>query len=44
MLPYMLNFLTGFQGPFRPLISINEYFDFILIVLLGLGIILSSPC
>src|SRR6202166_4571050 len=37
MLPYMLNFLIGFQGPFRPLISINEYFDFILIVLLGVG-------
>jgi len=37
MLPYMLNFLIGFQGdgPFRPLISINEYFDFILIVLLA---------
>src|ERR1019366_1301704 len=43
MLPYMLNFLTGFQGPFRPLISINEYFDFILIVLLGLGIIFELP-
>jgi sec-independent protein translocase protein TatC len=42
-LPYMLNFLTGFQGPFRPLISINEYFDFILIVLLGLGIIFELP-
>ena len=43
MLPYMLTFLTGFQGPFRPLISINEYFDFILIVLLGLGIIFELP-
>jgi sec-independent protein translocase protein TatC len=43
MLPYMLKFLTGFQGPFRPLISINEYFDFILIVLLGLGIIFELP-
>jgi sec-independent protein translocase protein TatC len=43
MLPYLLNFLTGFQGPFRPLISINEYFDFILIVLLGLGIIFELP-
>jgi sec-independent protein translocase protein TatC len=39
----MLNFLIGFQGPFRPLISINEYFDFILIVLLGLGIIFELP-
>jgi sec-independent protein translocase protein TatC len=43
MMPYMLNFLIGFQGPFRPLISINEYFDFILIVLLGLGIIFELP-
>jgi sec-independent protein translocase protein TatC len=43
MLPYMLDFLTSFQGPFRPLISINEYFDFIFIVLLGLGIIFELP-
>jgi len=43
MLPYMLNFLIGFQGPVRPLISINEYFDFILIVLLGLGVIFELP-
>jgi sec-independent protein translocase protein TatC len=43
LLPYVLNFLTGFQGPFRPLISINEYFDFILIVLLGLGVIFELP-
>jgi len=43
MLPYILNFLIGFQGPFKPLISINEYFDFILIVLLGLGLIFELP-
>jgi sec-independent protein translocase protein TatC len=43
MLPYMLDFLIGFQGPFRPLININEYFDFILIVLLGLGVIFELP-
>jgi sec-independent protein translocase protein TatC len=43
ILPYMLNFLIGFQGPFRPLININEYFDFILIVLLGLGVIFELP-
>jgi sec-independent protein translocase protein TatC len=43
MLPYMLEFLTSFQGPFRPLISINEYFDFIFIVLLGLGVIFELP-
>ena len=43
MLPYMLNFLIGFQGPYRPLITINEYLDFILIVLLGLGLIFELP-
>jgi sec-independent protein translocase protein TatC len=43
MLPYMLDFLTSFQGPFKPLISINEYFDFIFIVLLGLGVIFELP-
>ena len=44
MLPYILDFLIGFQDPaFRPLISINEYFDFIMIVLLGLGIVFELP-
>jgi sec-independent protein translocase protein TatC len=43
MLPYLLNFLIGLPGPFRPLISINEYFDFILIVLLGLGVVFEMP-
>jgi sec-independent protein translocase protein TatC len=43
MLPYVLAFLTSFQGPFQPLISINEYIDFILIVLLGLGVIFELP-
>ena len=43
MLPYILKFLIGFQGPFRPFISINEYFDLILIVLLGLGLIFELP-
>ncbi len=43
MLPYMLKFLIGFPGPFKPLISINEYFDLILIVLLGLGLIFEMP-
>ncbi len=42
-LPYILKFLIGFQGPFKPLISINEYFDLILVVLLGLGIIFELP-
>lgn len=45
VLPTMLNFLIAFtlSGPVRPLISINEYFDLILIVLVGLGIIFELP-
>lgn len=43
LLPYILRFLIGFQGPFKPLISINEYFDLILVVLLGLGLIFEMP-
>ncbi|MGB0033940.1 MAG: twin-arginine translocase subunit TatC [Candidatus Acidiferrales bacterium] len=43
MLPYILTFLVSFQGPVKPLISINEYFDLILIVLLGLGLIFETP-
>lgn len=42
-LPYVLKFLIGFQGPFKPLISINEYFDLICVVLLGLGVIFELP-
>lgn len=43
LLPYVLTFLTSFRGPFQPLISINEYFDFIFVVLLGLGVIFELP-
>jgi sec-independent protein translocase protein TatC len=43
MLPYMLKFLISFHGPFEPLISINEYFDLILIVLVGLGLLFELP-
>lgn len=43
LLPYTLKFLISFQGPFTPLISINEYLDLILVVLLGLGIIFELP-
>src|SRR3984893_16455472 len=38
-LPYMLNFLVSFQGPVVPMISINEYFDLTLLVLMGLGLV-----
>lgn len=43
MLPHVLEFLVSFQGPVVPLISINEYFDLVLMVLLGLGLIFEMP-
>src|SRR5580700_6597177 len=45
LLPQMLNFLLRFayDGPVKPLISINEYFSLILIVLIGLGLIFELP-
>lgn len=45
MLPQVLTFLIGFAGhlPLAPLIDVNEYFDFILIVLVGLGVIFELP-
>jgi sec-independent protein translocase protein TatC len=42
-LPYMLKFLVSFQGPVVPMISINEYFDLTLLVLLGLGLVFEFP-
>jgi len=42
-LPYVLKFLISFQGPVVPLISINEYFDLILMILLGLGLVFELP-
>jgi sec-independent protein translocase protein TatC len=42
MLPQtLIRFAT--DGPVKPLISINEYFDLILIVLVGLGVIFELP-
>jgi sec-independent protein translocase protein TatC len=45
LLPQMLDFLLRFayDGPVKPLISINEYFNLILIVLIGLGLIFEMP-
>jgi sec-independent protein translocase protein TatC len=45
MIPQVLTFIVSFAngGPIKPLISINEYFDLILIVLVGLGIIFELP-
>lgn len=45
LLPYVLKFLIGFEGslPLQPMIDINEYFDLILIVMVGLGVIFELP-
>lgn len=43
LLPYVLSFLISFQGPFTPLISINEYFDLSLLVLIGVGLLFELP-
>jgi sec-independent protein translocase protein TatC len=45
-LPYILRFLVGFQGPIssiKPMITVNEYFDLVLLVLLGLGLVFELP-
>ena len=43
LLPYVLRMLLSFQGPFRPLISINEYFDLSLFLLIGVGLVFELP-
>jgi sec-independent protein translocase protein TatC len=45
MLPQILNFLVGFgsTGPIKPLIDIDDYFNLILIILVGLGVIFELP-
>ena len=44
-LPYVLRFLVkiSIQGPVRPLIDIDQYFDLILLILLGLGLVFELP-
>jgi sec-independent protein translocase protein TatC len=42
-LPMMLRFLISFQGPFTPVISINEYLDLVVVILLLLGLIFQLP-
>jgi sec-independent protein translocase protein TatC len=44
LLPYTLSFLVGFNTPyFTPFISINEYWDLVLILMLGLGLVFQMP-
>ncbi|HKV06028.1 MAG TPA: twin-arginine translocase subunit TatC [Candidatus Acidoferrales bacterium] len=45
MLPQVLTYIISFanDGPIKPLISANEYFSLIVVVLLGLGIIFEMP-
>jgi sec-independent protein translocase protein TatC len=45
-LPYILKFLVGFQGnagPITPMITVNEYFDLVLMILMGLGLVFELP-
>jgi sec-independent protein translocase protein TatC len=45
LLPITLKFLVGVgvQGSFEAMISINEYFDLVLVILLGLGLVFQLP-
>lgn len=45
VLPYLFKFLVNFQTTetFRPLISVNEYFDLVFDVLLGVGLVFELP-
>ena len=45
MLPQVLTYIIGFanDGPIKPLISVNEYFNLILVILLGLGVVFELP-
>lgn len=43
LLPVTLTFLISLQGNFTPMISINEYFDVVLVILLGLGVVFQLP-
>ncbi len=40
MLPRVLTYIVGFanEGPIKPLINVNEYFELIVVVLVGLGV------
>ncbi len=45
MLPRVLTYIVGFanEGPIKPLINVNEYFELIVVVLVGLGVIFEMP-
>lgn len=43
ILPMTLSFLITFPGPFKAMISMNDYFDLSLVILLGLGIVFQLP-
>lgn len=43
LLPVTLTFLISLQGNFTPMISINEYFDVVLVILLGLVVVFQLP-
>src|SRR5207244_13357104 len=41
--PGMLNFLVGYAQQFQPMITVSEYTDLFLTVIIGLGIIFVLP-
>lgn len=46
LLPYLMRFLVTFQGlngPFRPLISVEEYYDLTITILIGVGLVFELP-
>jgi sec-independent protein translocase protein TatC len=45
IMPYLMRFLVTFQGqgPFTPLINVEDYFDLVLIVLVGVGAVFELP-
>jgi sec-independent protein translocase protein TatC len=44
-LPYVLHFLVKItnEGPVKPLFEIGQYFDLIILILLGLGLVFELP-
>jgi sec-independent protein translocase protein TatC len=43
LLPPALNYLLGLASEFRPLLSATDYFDFITLIMLAMGIIFQMP-
>jgi sec-independent protein translocase protein TatC len=42
-MPMTLKFLLSIKGPFQPMLSVNEYFDMAMIILMGLALVFQLP-